>query len=106
MTFAQLVAILFQIFGPILAEWLKQLLAREGPQLSGRIVGMTSTAISDWFANIRGRLSWYEFGKKARLAVLEAVALKHATSIAAALWHSRSAPQLDGDDHQAIAQAF
>jgi hypothetical protein len=102
--FLALAKLLFTIFGPVLAEWLKGLIERAGPPLPDYPV-QTSEAITSWFAAARARTTWLEYVlfARRRLRALERAALAHSGEIAAALRFGAAPPVLSGAEAQDLA---
>ena len=102
MNWLALAQLLFQLFGPIIAEWLKSLFDKLPDGQSASPV----EAIGDWFAAARARTWRWQLGKRARLAVLEQVARRRAPDLALAAAVPGSTPKLTADDARDIAGAM
>jgi hypothetical protein len=102
MNWILLAELLLRLVGPVLAEWLDALINRPGPLLGDYPVE-TPAAIRAWFAAARARTSWYELRARARLLVLERVALSKAGEIAAAVRFGAADPVLTKAEASDIA---
>ena len=91
MSWAALIALLAEFFGPKFFEWLKKLFAKAAPKL-GVFTGAPEATIRELFAAARAETWWWQFGQRARLAVCERIASKRAGEFFHAMREGLGAP--------------
>lgn len=84
MTWASVIAVLVQLFGPLLVEWLKKLLddaAKEMEYVPSGDSFSFALELSDLFERARGKVWWFQFRKRAAVKLAEKAALNRADEI-------------------------
>jgi hypothetical protein len=108
MTWAALIQILFNLFGPLIAAWLKKRLD-PAKMDAVRFPASTEVAIGTYFAALRAGLRWWnpkDWGALARVNLLERIADRHTPRIAQAQRFGDAAPMLAAEDLDELAEAF
>lgn len=102
MNWAALVAVILELLGPLIRRWLEDLLSRAEPAGEPALVDPPA-AVARLFGAARGRLWWWQFGQRARLAVCERVAVRHAAGLYAAVLAGHPVPRLTAADEAELA---
>jgi hypothetical protein len=105
MTWAALIQILFSLFGPLIAAWLKKRLDPAKMDAVG-FPASTGKAVAMYFEAARSELKWWQWGQHARLNLLERIADRHTPRIAQAMRFGDAAPMLAAEDLDELANKF
>jgi hypothetical protein len=107
MSWAALIQILFSLFGPLIAAWLKKRL--DPAKMTAPFPASTGVAIGVYFAALRAGLRWWnpkDWGALARANLLERIADRHTPRIAQAQRFGDAAPMLAPEDLDELANKF
>lgn len=88
MTWASVIAVLLQLFGPVLAEWLRKLLddtAKRMPAEPSADPEVFVANLAELFDFARGRTWWWQGGRRAAIRLAERAAVRRADAIRLAL---------------------
>ncbi len=110
MSWAAIIAVIIQVLGPLLKEWLERLLNQAAARLDGKdlppsiidpVEGMRLV-----FAEARSQLWWYQWARHRALSRAESAMMRHAdqTWVAAAAGPDGKVPTLSLSEAAAIGQ--
>jgi hypothetical protein len=103
MTWASLIAVLLELFGPMLRDLLERLFKAVEPKLGSPADGVfTSTA--RLFDAAKSELWWWQFGKRSVLSVCRQIALNRSHHVSQAIFKGVAVPALTLEEAKEISR--